>query len=186
VVAGPLTRRALAVGTAGALASALTACGPPSDAKIDAESRHEATDDVEILAGARDVIDEAIAAYGAALPRLAGNTRALATRMLEQERTHAAIVTRLLAQTGPTHPGAAGRSAPAPAPLSPRTSRAALGLLVAAEQRTIGYWIDALPKLSSGLRAVPAQMVTNDAEHLALLRGALGVRALPDPLVEGT
>jgi hypothetical protein len=184
VVDPSLTRRALAVGTAGALASALVACGPPSDATIDAESKHERTDDAEVLAGAHDVISQAIAAYRAALPRLAGSTQALATRMLEQERTHLAIVARVLAQTAGG--GAAALVSPAPAPVSPASARAALGSLVAAEQRTIGYWIDALTKLSAGLRVTPAQMMTNDAEHLALLRGALGVRTLPDPLVQGT
>jgi hypothetical protein len=176
VVTPSTRRRALAGGAAGALSLLLAACGPPSDQQVDRESKSEPTDGNEILQGGVTIVQQSIAAYDAALAGLHGRDRTLAARLRAQDMQHLAELGKLLGTA----------AAPAPAlGAAPRGRTQALALLARAEERAIGYWIDALPKLVPELRATPAGIVTNDAQHLALVRAALGLRALSSALVEG-
>ena len=54
------------------------------------------------------------------------------------------------------------------------------------EQTAIAAYIDALPKLSNGdVRATAAAIITNEAEHAAVLLDALGRDPVPAAFVTG-
>jgi rubrerythrin len=54
------------------------------------------------------------------------------------------------------------------------------------ENTAIAAYIDALPKLGKGdLRATAAAIVSNEAEHVAVLLGALGREQVPGAFVFG-
>ena len=54
------------------------------------------------------------------------------------------------------------------------------------ENTAIAAYIDALPKLGKGdLRATAAAIIANEAEHVAVLLGALGMEQVPGAFVFG-
>ena len=60
--------------------------------------------------------------------------------------------------------------------------RFAIGL----EEVAIAAYVDAVPRLSSpDLRATVSQIATNEAEHLSVLRQALGREPAPQAFVTG-
>jgi rubrerythrin len=173
-------RRLLAAGAAALTAAALSGCGSGTSG-APAASGHERTDDLEILNGALDIEHLSIAAYGEALPRLGGADAALARRLLEQERAHADALSTLIGELGatPTPPAT-------PRPLRPLRGRSdALSFLGGIENTAIAFYVDALPKLSGPFRHVALGIVASEAEHLAVLRVALGLPAAPAAFVWG-
>ena len=67
-----------------------------------------------------------------------------------------------------------------------RTQRDVLLLANMIEHEAIAAYLDALPKLSStDLRAMAASIVTNEAEHVSVLLGALGRPQVPTAFVAG-
>jgi rubrerythrin len=54
------------------------------------------------------------------------------------------------------------------------------------ENTAVAAYVDAIPKLSTGdLRQTAAQIVTNEAEHISVLLGALELPQVPDAFVTG-
>jgi rubrerythrin len=162
------------------MAAGLGACGSGTSA-TPASSSHERTDDLEIVNGALDIEHRSIAAYGAAIGHLAGADATLARRVREHERAHADALSTLVAELGakPSQP-------PASYSLRPLRGRSdTLAFLGGVENTAIAYYVDALPKLSGALRHVVLGIVASEAEHLALLRVALGLSAAPTAFVWG-
>jgi rubrerythrin len=138
--------------------------------------------DVEILNSALDLELMAIAAYKAGAARLTGDALQIAKTFLEQEQEHADGLGEAIKDAGGV-PNTAKASYDFPRFGS---QRGVLRFAVELENTAIAAYIDALPKLSQGdLRATAAAIVTNEAEHVAVLLGALGENQVPAAFVTG-
>ena len=116
------------------------------------------------------------------LPRLRGSARALALRLQAQERDHADGLSEAILQLGGTP------SKPQPTYSFPRLrgQAAALRFATGIENRAIAAYMKTLPRLTSpDLRGTAAAIVTDEAEHLAVLLGELGRPQLPQAFVTG-
>ena len=145
-------------------------------------SRASGSSDIAILNNALDLEHAAIAAYTAGIPLLSGTTQKAAKQFLLQEFAHASALTTLVKN--------AGGKAKAPAPSynlgRPRRPADVLGLLHMVERAAIAAYVDAIPKISRGtVRAKLASILANEAQHIALVRQALGQPPAPDALVTG-
>ena len=188
--AGGLSRRRLiagaGTGAAGALAVLLTGCGGSSAAKeagdLYGQASEERNADAAMLDAALDVELALATVYGAIEPHVIGATRELVRRIATQEHAHAAAVRKAIQGLG---------GVPIASPVTPvgapRSAADALQLASREENRAIAFYVDALPKLSTDnkLRAPIASIMTNEAEHLALLARALGASATPQAFVLG-
>jgi rubrerythrin len=181
----PLSRRRFfarsGVLVAGSSATFLAACG--DDTKLGPVGPDESdAADVEILNGALDLELMAVAAYRAGIALLAGEVREVAKRFLDQEREHAAGLASAIKHAGGT-PNRAKASYDFP---RLRTQADVLRFAVDIENTAIAAYIDALPKLGKGdLRATAAAILANEAEHIAVLLGALGMQQVPAAFVVG-
>ncbi len=138
--------------------------------------------DVEILNSALDLELLAVAAYTAGAALLKGETLKVGKLFLEHEQEHAAGLASAIKDLG----GRANKAKSAYdfPKLSSETD--VLRFAVDLEQTAVAAYIDALPKLSSGeLRGTAAAILTNEAEHVAVLLGALGEPQVPDAFVTG-
>jgi rubrerythrin len=138
--------------------------------------------DVALLNQALDLEHEAIAAYTAGIPLLDGRPKKAAQLFLEQELSHAGEMYGLIKQAG-------GRPNKAKASYDlghPSTAMDVLRLLHDLEHRELRLYLGALTRLSPGsVRAAVAAVLANDAQHVAVLRSALGMVPLPSPFVTG-
>jgi rubrerythrin len=181
----PLSRRRFfhmsGVSVAGASAVFLSACG--DDTKAPAAGPDESDKaDVEILNSALDLELMAVAAYKAGAAHLKGGVLAVGKLFLEQEQEHADGLMSAIRDAGGT-PNRAKRSYDFP---ELRSQTDVLRFAVDLENTAIAAYIDALPKLGKGdLRATAAAIVSNEAEHVAILLGALGDEQVPGAFVVG-
>jgi rubrerythrin len=181
----PLSRRRFfhmsGVSVAGGSAVFLSACG--DDTKSPVVRRDESDEaDVEILNSALDLELMAVAAYKAGAAHLKGNVLAVGKLFLEQEQEHADGLVSAIRDAG-GKPNRAKRSYDFP---ELRSQTDVLKFAVELENTAIAAYIDALPKLGKGdLRATAAAIVSNEAEHVAVLLGALGDEQVPDAFVVG-
>jgi rubrerythrin len=124
----------------------------------------------------------AVAAYKAAAPLLTGEVLKVGKRFLEHEQEHADGLMSAIKGAGGT-PNRAKASYDFP---RLRSQADALRFAVDLENTAIAAYIDALPKLGKGdLRATAAAIVSTEAEHVAVLLGALGEQQVPDAFVVG-
>jgi hypothetical protein len=141
-----------------------------------------AEQDVDLLDRALGLERRAIAAYAAGIPLLAGTEKLIATQFLKQELLHAGRLIALIQGRG-------GRVQPRAQSYNlgqPRTPRQIVELLHEVEQAEIAAYVDALPQLSDGfLRANVATIFANDAQHVAILRRALGEPPVPSAFPSG-
>jgi hypothetical protein len=178
-------RRALllVVGTAVA-AAALAACGggggdtsaSPTDQAADAEVLNE------ILSRQ----SAAVVAYDHSLRGLGGPSLATARLFRAQEQEHVDAILKALRSLG-----AAAEPTPEPIDVSGLKSEAEyLTFLYELESATIEAELTAIARLTSpGARSLLATTVANQAQHLVLLRRALGAKSLetvPEPFENGT
>jgi rubrerythrin len=187
-------RRFLGLAGLGGAASLLSACGNeenegqgPIAGEREQDSAQETPEsdvaDVNVLNSALDLEHQAVAAYGLALKVLEGENREYARAALAQEREHVKALTRAIKDLKGT-PNAERRDYGFP---SLRTEGEVLRFAQQLENTAIAAYIDALPKLNDPeLRAAGASIVANEAQHLALINGALGERSAPEPFVTGT
>jgi len=183
----PLSRRRFfrmsGVSLAGGSAVFLTACGDDTKSagvKTGPDESDQA--DVEILNSALDLELMAVAAYKAGAALLKGEVLQIGKAFLEQEQEHADGLSQAIKDAGGT-PNRAKASYDFPK-LSSQID--VLRFAVDLENTAIAAYIDALPKLSQGdLRATAAAIVTNEAEHVAVLLGVLGKNQVPDAFVTG-
>lgn len=178
-----LQRSGVMVGATGGAAMVLSACGD-STTTPDVVTGPDESDqaDVEILNGALDLELMAIAAYKAGAGRLRGGMLDIAKKFLEHEQEHADALAGAIEEAG----GTANRAKSSYDFPELRSERDVLRFAVDLENTAIAAYIDALPKLSQGdLRATAAGIITNEAEHLAVLRDALGQNPVPAAFVTG-
>lgn len=168
-----------------ALGTALSACGgDDGDARVspDRLATIPAGGDAELLARALATEHVAIAAYNAGSPLLEGQALAAAQHFLTQERRHAGRLRELIRALGATPEG------PRPSYDFGRPDRASdvLRLLQGVEQDSVAAYAEIVPRLADPLlRETVATIATNDAEHLALVRGLLGRQPVPTAFVTG-
>jgi bacterioferritin (cytochrome b1) len=185
---GALSRRRLlgiagagvAAGASGAL---LAGCGDDTKSAA-AQTTPDESDaaDVELLNSVLDLELMVVAAYKAAAARLRGSNLRIAQGFLEQEQAHADAVAAAIRDLRGTPNG------PRSTYRFPRlrSQDAAMRFAVGLENTVIAAYIDALPKFSQAdLRSTAAAIVTCEAEHVAVLRGALGQPQAPAAFVVG-
>lgn len=183
----PLSRRRFfrmsGVSVAGGSAVFLAACGDDTKSPGVQTGPDESDQaDVEILNSALDLELMAVAAYKTGAALLKGDVLRVGKAFLEQEQEHADGLAQAIKDAGGT-PNRAKASYDFPK-LSSQNE--VLRFAVDLENTAIAAYIDALPKLSQGdLRATAAAIVTNEAEHVAVLLGALGEDQVPDAFVTG-
>jgi rubrerythrin len=158
----------------------LAACG--GDDEGGSTTAQPGSADIAVLNTALDIEYTAVAVYTAGAPLLRGQVAALGRQFREQEQEHAAALVQAIKQLGGT-------------PNRPRASYAiprlvsqtgALRFITDFEMTAVGAYLDALPKLSDPpLRATAAAILTNEAEHIAVLLGALDKPQAPQAFVTG-
>lgn len=172
---------AAGVSMLGASAVFLGACGNGGGA-TGAAPAGGSGEEVAILNSALDLEHLAVAAYIAGAPLLGGDTRRLASRLLAHEQQHADALARTIRDLGGT-PHAPRSSYDLPELDGPSD---VLRLANDLEHTAVAAYLDALPRLSSpDLRATAAAIVTTEAEHVAVLLGALGRPQVPSAFVTG-
>lgn len=182
----PLSRRRFfhmsGVSVAGGSAVFLAACS--DDTKNLTQTGPDESDeaDVEILNSALDLELMAVAAYKAGAALLKGDVLAVGKLFLEQEQEHVDELGTAITDAGGT-PNRAKKNYDLP---ELKSQRDVLRFAVELENTAIAAYIDALPKLGEGdLRAMTAAIASNEAEHVAVLLGALGEQQVPDAFVVG-
>ena len=176
-------RSGVIVGAAGGPAMLLAACGGNATPNVVTGPDESDQADVEILNGALDLELQAVAAYKTGAGRLSGSMLDFAKTLLEQEQEHADALAAAIKDAG-GRPNRAKSSYDFP---TLRDQTAVLRFAVTLENTAIAAYIDALPKLTQGdLRATAASIITNEAEHVAVLLDALGENPMPTAFVTGT
>jgi hypothetical protein len=175
IMRGRAVRRALLLGAAAALLGAtLAACGGGGGSSPSGDKER----DVRVLNEILGRQLAAVAAYGQALPHLRGPDLAAAQQFRAQEQEHVDATTKTLRGIG-------GEAAPPAETIEADnlTTRAdSLEFLYEMESATLDAELSAVGKLSIDWpRPLIASMATNQAQHLVLLRQALGAK--PSELV---
>ncbi len=138
--------------------------------------------DVELLNRLLHLEHVGIAAYTAGTPLLAPATVKAGKLFLNDELSHAGALAGLIR--------AAGAKPIKPAPSydlgHPRTSQEVLALLHRIESEQIAAYLAALPRLEPAfVKQSVASILANDAQHVAVVRAALGQPAVPTAFVSG-
>ncbi|MBA3328347.1 MAG: ferritin-like domain-containing protein [Solirubrobacterales bacterium] len=175
--------RASGVSLAGGSAVFLAAC--TDDTKLSQEEigpDESDAADVELLNSALDLELMAVAAYKAGAARLKGDVLQVGKLFLQHEQEHADGLIAAIKDAG-GKPNQARATYDFP---ELRTQRDVLRFAIDLENTAIAAYIDLLPKLGEGdLRATAAAILSNEAEHVAVLLGALGEEQVPDAFVVG-
>ena len=167
---GLAVRRALLLGAAAVLLGAtLPACGGGGDSTSSGEKEH----DVRILNEILGRQLAAVTAYGQALPRLHGADLTAAQQFRAQEQEHVDAVTKTLRGIG----GEADPPAETIEADDLKTRADSLEFLYEMESATLDAELSVVGKLSVDWpRPLIASMATSQAQHLVLLRQALGAK----------
>jgi len=172
--------RAAGVGLAGAVVAA--GCGKASLRAQVHNSAPILDTDVGLLQQLLHLEHVGIAAYTAGTPLLAPATVKAGKLFLNDELSHAGALAGLIR--------AAGAKPIKPAPSydlgHPRSSQEVLALLHRVENAQISAYLAALPRLEpSSVKRSVAAILANDAQHVAVVRAALGQTAVPSAFVTG-
>jgi rubrerythrin len=138
--------------------------------------------DVNVLNSALDLEHEAVAAYSQALKVLRGANLRYARTVLNQERAHVTALEHAIRGLGARPNQSRGDYN------FPRltTQDAVLRFATGLENKVVANYIAAIPRLDAAeLRGQVATIFANEAEHLALLNGALKERSAPSAFVTG-
>jgi hypothetical protein len=184
IMRGGVVRGApLALFAALALALALGSCGGGGSSS---SAQSEKADDAAILNEVLGRQMAAVDAYDAALPGLRGPALAAGRRFRAQEQEHIDAVVKALR-------GLAGKAEPHPEEIEPgelKTRADRLDFLYGVENRTIDIELEAISNLTqSWPRELLTSTIANQAQHLVLLRWALGAKPLetvPAAFEDGT
>lgn len=178
----PSRRRFLRVGgviLVGGSSMAVSACGSARETVV--APVHPARDS-EILNSALDLEHLAVAAYAACASALDSRLAPTARRFRDQEREHVDGLRQAIRRLG-GKPNGARRAYALP---DFEDGRAALRYAGELEAAKVAAYVDALPRLSEPeLRATTASIACCEAEHLAVLRTALGQQPVPVAFVTG-
>ncbi len=183
VTGGPgASRRELLVYGAGAVGLLAGCSSGSSRPKVHTIPSRAKQSDIELLNRALDIEHMAIAAYTAGIPLLDRHAASDAQRFLNQELDHAGELAGLIKQAG----GKGNKPAPSYDFGRPRTDRDVKQLLRRIELLQISSYLQMLPSLSPGsVRAAVSTVLSNDAQHLAVLGSSLGLDAA-EAFVTGT
>ena len=141
---------------------------PPPHTKI---SHHASELDVEVLNGLLDLEHKAIAAYSAGTPLLSGHLQRTARNFLGDELAHASELSSLITR----HGGKPVRARPSYDLGHPGSLQELLQLFARVEQEQIAAYLGAIPLVRPGaMRASLGAILGSDAQHVALVRAALG------------
>jgi rubrerythrin len=182
----PLSRRRFfalsGVSVAGGSAMFLSACGDDTKSTTVEGTDESDLADIEILNSALDLELMAVAAYKAGAAHLKGDVLQVGKLILEQEQEHADGLSAAIKDAGGT-PNRAKQAYDFP---ELRSQADVLKFAVDLENTAIAAYIDALPKLGKGdLRATASAIISNEAEHISVLLGALGNEQVPGAFVFG-
>lgn len=168
---GRIVRRALLLTAAVALcAAALAACGGGGSS-----TETEKEEDAKVLNEVLGRQLAAVEAYERVLPGLHGAARAMGAQFRTQEQEHVDATTKTLRGIG----GAAEPPAETIEADDLQTQADGLEFLYEMESATIDHELGAVSKLSDGwIRPLVASMAASQAQHLVLLRRALGATPL--------
>jgi hypothetical protein len=175
--------RTSGAGLAGGLvAVAAAGCGKHSAAPKHRISAAARSANLEILNRALDLEHKVIAAYTAGIPLLARDAQKSAQQFLGQEFAHVSELTGLIKRQQ-------GQPDKAQAVYDlghPRSHDEVLQLLHDVERAQIGDYLQAIPEVTPGtIRAALGAILGSDAQHIALLRSALGRAPFAGALVTG-
>lgn len=170
------------VSAAGASTLFLAACGDDTKNPMQLGPDESDEADVEILNGVLDLEFMAIAGYKTGAGKLRGERLAIVKDFLEQEQAHADALSETIRDLD-GKPNRAKRDYDFPVL---RTEADVLRLALDLENTAIAAYIDALPKFSDkALRSTASSIITIEAEHLTVLRDALGRQPVPGAFVVG-
>jgi len=176
IIRDPLTRRGLLQGAGVALAGGtgatlLAACGDGDKTTTQSGGIEGMADDAGVLRRALAVELTMVDAYGRGVGLLRGPMREAGKAFLAQEQEHADVLTKAITQLG-------GDATVKRLPVDYARLRgrsAVLDLWRRLEDLAIATYAAAIPKLSTGtLRATIGTISTCEAEHAAVILGALG------------
>jgi hypothetical protein len=145
------------------------------------EALGAARGDRQIVTAAIDLEQHAAVTYdfAAGSPKLAPRLRQLARHLRDQEREHADGLAGALRGLG-------GRRPPSPAEPVPRPpARDFAAFAIELENRLVAAYYEAMPRLGPGLRQPLASIMACEAQHLVVLRQALGRDPLPQAFETG-
>jgi hypothetical protein len=138
--------------------------------------------DVELLNQLLDVEHLVATAYIAAIPLLTGHPQRAAKHFLDHETQHIQELEKLVRKAGGQPPSAK----PSYDLGHPSSATELLELLRRVEDRAIGAYLAAIPKLSLGeARQSATSILAVEAQHTSIIRRDLGLRPVPGPLVAG-
>jgi hypothetical protein len=160
----------------------LAACGKQSIRAQVHNSKPVLNTDVALLNHLLDLEHVAIAAYTAGIPLLDPSVAKAGQLFLNDELSHAGELAGLVKAAGgkPIKPEASYALG------HPRTSDEVLALLHRVERALIAAYLDALPRLRPGtVKQQVASVLANDAQHVTVVRAALGRPSIPSAFVTG-
>jgi Ferritin-like domain len=175
-------RGLLCAAGAGVAGLVLAGCGGTSLKAQADNSAPVLNSDVELLNHLLHLEHVSIAAYTAGTPLLPSATVKAGQLFLNDELAHAGALGALIKAAG----GKPNKPAPSYDLGHPRTGREVLELLHRVENAQISAYLAALPRLEPSLvkRSVAA-ILANEAQHVAVVRAALGQPAVPSAFVTG-
>jgi rubrerythrin len=177
--------RASGVTLVGGSAMFLAACGSGSKSSAGKApgGGGGSEQDVAILNSALDLENMAIYVYTNGARLLRGEALKVGKSFLGHEKAHAQGIERAIQSLG----GTPNKPKPAYDVSKPTSQLQVLDLAEKIENVAVAAYIDAIPKLTDPkLRATAAAIATTEAEHIAVLRKALGRRAVPTAFVSGS
>jgi hypothetical protein len=171
IMRGPTVRRALLLGALAVLAGgALSACGGGSGGSSGTADKER---DVRVLNEILGRQLAVVAAYAEVLPHLRGADLAAAQQFRAQEQEHADATTKTLRGIG----GEADPPAETIEAKDLKTRADSLEFIYEMESATVDAELGAVGELTvEWPRPLIASMVASQAQHLALLRQALGAK----------
>ena len=138
--------------------------------------------DVDLLNQLLHLEHVAIWAYTAGTPLLASAVTKAGQLFLNDELAHAGALAGLIRAAG----GKPIKQQPSYAVGHPRTSDDVLRILHGIENAQLAAYLNAITRLEPGSdKASVASILANDAQHVAVVRAALGQTAVPSAFVTG-
>jgi rubrerythrin len=171
----------------GGSAAFIAACG--GGKKQDTQttiSTTQAQGDAAVLNAALELEHTAIAAYETGLKLLKGTALADAREFLAHEREHAAVLTKAVTGLGSVPVKPRPMSAYAAGFPALKSAGDFLNFALDIESTAVAAYLDSLAALNTPpLRSEVASIMTNEAEHMAVISGLLRRPQVPNAFVTG-
>ena len=139
--------------------------------------------DVQILEQLLDLERRTVAAYIAGIPLLSHPDAKTAKQFLDEELAHTGELLSLIKAAGGKGPVRTASYELG----HPGNGAEVLALLHGLERAQIAAYLKAIPRLQPApVRAAVASILANDAQHIAIIRMAQGMTAIPSAFVTGS